>query len=258
MSTRTKLVILELISGLFGWGWLIAAGVALYFLVMAVGFDGSWLPFVIAVAVSGVCKWLARGLEDNKRRVAIEADMMDKGMSREEAAASGTSAPAPAGPKIEENRLKAEERARIIADYGEFIEHNPVASGVEVRDVTCLPHDKEAILDAICLEIVKEKNERRLEALKASALFLADFQEGVGNQPLSKLGVDVSSVDAASMSGEDLKALAGKIAGNPDKRRFEAFEPLVEEDRTNIEARVSAAEELRREMPEEKKREILG
>ena len=85
MKTRTKLVILELVSGIFGWGWLIGAGLTVYFLVMAVGFDGTWTPFVAALVASGVCKWLARSAEDNKRRVAFEAEMVAQGMSPEEA-----------------------------------------------------------------------------------------------------------------------------------------------------------------------------
>ena len=57
----------------------------MYFLVMAVGFEGSWTPFIIALVVSGLSKWLARGFEDHKKRVAFEADMVAKGLSPDEA-----------------------------------------------------------------------------------------------------------------------------------------------------------------------------
>jgi hypothetical protein len=63
MSTKNKLVILEL-AGIFGWGWLVALG------------------------ASAVSKSLTRGFEDNKQRVAFEANMIAKGASHEEAGAA--------------------------------------------------------------------------------------------------------------------------------------------------------------------------
>ena len=85
MSTRSKLVALELVAGVFGWGWLIAGGFAIYYLVMAIGFDGSWASFIVALLISGIAKWLARAFEDNKRRVAFEADLVAKGVSPQDA-----------------------------------------------------------------------------------------------------------------------------------------------------------------------------
>lgn len=85
MTTKQKLTILELVSGILGWGWLIAGAATLYFVVMAIGFDGAWANAGIAFAVGAVCKWLAKGFHDNKNRVAFEAEMVRKGMAPEEA-----------------------------------------------------------------------------------------------------------------------------------------------------------------------------
>ncbi len=85
MTTKTKLVILELVGGIFGWGWLLAAAAAIYFLVMAVGFEGSWTPFIVALVIGGLSKWLTRGILDHKTRVALEAEMVAKGLSPKEA-----------------------------------------------------------------------------------------------------------------------------------------------------------------------------
>ena len=268
MPSRAKPVFLELVSGAFGWAWLIAGGFAIYYFVMAIGFEGSWVPFIIALVISGIAKWLLRGFESNKRRVASEADLVAKDMPPQDAGKAQAQAHTDqSAPEVsvaatetvsmtEENRRKAEERSRIISDYGEFIERNPTAA--EIWDVKLLPHDKETIFSAICLEIVREQDEGRLEALKASALFLADFQEGVGDKPLSPVGVDLPPADPASMSDDDLRALAEKIAGSSDRERYEAFQPLVQENEEKILAKVAAAERMRREMPEDKKREILG
>jgi uncharacterized membrane protein len=41
MNTKSKLIILELIAGLFGWVWVIASIAMFYFLVMVVFSDGT-------------------------------------------------------------------------------------------------------------------------------------------------------------------------------------------------------------------------
>lgn len=188
MSTRAKLVVLEFVTGVFGWGWLIAGGFAIYYLVMAIGFEGSWVSFIVAVVISSIAKWLMVGFEDSKRRVAFKADLVAKGMSPQDAGKAWMQAYTGQGvPEVsvaatqgvsmnEENRRKAEERERIVSDYGAFLERDPPVT--EIWDVKLLPHDKDVILDALCLEIVREKDTGRREALGASATCLAYFQEG--------------------------------------------------------------------------------
>ncbi|MGF1609519.1 MAG: NfeD family protein [Kiloniellales bacterium] len=272
MSSKGQLIVLELLSGLFGWVWIGGGIAALVFAGLALFSDWSWWNVLYAAIVSGVAKWLARGFLDNQKRVAFEADMVSKGMSPKEArqawleayAGQDTSSAASDRPssdalKIEEYRQNGEERAKIIADYGAFMEQNPSEGGGQIWDVKCLPYDKEAILKAICLEIVREDDEKRIEALKVGALFLADYQDGVGDRPISMLGVDLLSIDLASLKDKDnAEALAAKIAKNPDRERFETYKPIIEEDRTRIQAMLLAADQVRRDMPEEKKREILG
>lgn len=269
MSSKGQLIIFQLLSGLFGWVWIGGGIAALVFAGLALFGDWSWWNVLYAVIVSGVAKWLARGFFDNQKRVAFEADMVSKGMSPKEAsqawleAYEGTGSSIAASDqlsdasKVGESRQTAEERARIIADYGAFVERNPSGGG-QIWDVKCLPYGKEAILDALCLEIVREHDEKRVEVLKVGALFLADYQDGVGDQPISMLGVDLTSKDPASLNDDEQRALAAKIADNPDRERFEANKLLVDKDLTDIQAKLLAAEQLRRDIPEEKKREILS
>ena len=61
MKTSTKLKVLRAVSGLFSWGWIIAALIGVYCLVAAIGFGGSWVNVFIAFGTSGISKWLARG-----------------------------------------------------------------------------------------------------------------------------------------------------------------------------------------------------
>lgn len=236
MQVRTKLIALELVAGIFGWAWIIASAIALYFLVMAIGFDGRWTPFGWAVGTAITAKWLAKGFEANKQRIAIEQQ--------------------PTSNMNEKNHQKAARRLEVISDYGEFLEHNPTAG--EIRDAKDLPHPKEEILDAICLELVREEDDSRHEALKVGALTLADFQAGVGTEPLSMLGVSIEEMASPPESDEALRALAARMANNPNRERYETFKALADEESATIQAKLAAAEQLRQQMPEDKKREILG
>ncbi len=85
METKTKLAWLELVAGILGWVWILAAVAALYFLVVAIFSDSPWSRFFWAFGIGAVAKWLARGFRDNQLRVAFEAKLMGKGLSREEA-----------------------------------------------------------------------------------------------------------------------------------------------------------------------------
>ena len=75
MKTKAKLVILELGTGLFGWVWIGAGLVAVYFLVNAIAFDGQWRYVIWAVVVAGVAKWLTRGFMENQQRIAQESHL---------------------------------------------------------------------------------------------------------------------------------------------------------------------------------------
>ena len=158
-----------------------------------------------------------------------------------------------------ENRKKATEREEIVAAYGAYLEGNPT-SGLEVRDVCVLPYSKEAILDAICLEIVRTNDSKRREALKVSAIFLADFQEGVGEKPLHKSGVDFSTINSAAMTSDQLRALASQMAvaaEGKEAKRYQEFATLASQELQGIQVRLVAAEKIGQEMPEAKKRESL-
>lgn len=161
-----------------------------------------------------------------------------------------------------ENQPKNEEkkkRLKIISDFGAFLERDlHKGDSLQIWDVKYLPHDKEAILDAICLEIVRESDEKRIEVLKVGALFLADFQKGIGDQPISALGVDLTSQDVASLDTNSLKELASRVTSNSDSKQFDLYKPIIDKDLANIHAKLLAAQQLGRAMPEEKKRDILG
>jgi len=169
----------------------------------------------------------------------------------------------------DEDRKRAQIREQIISEYGSYIEKNP--PGLEFRDISELPYPKEQILDAISLEIVRENNDLRNELLKVFAEMLANFQENVGPTPVTTLGIsDTELIAAARMSStatgrgdfSEVKdfalKFAAKIANNPDKEKYELLRKVADEELVSIQSRLMAAEELSRQMPEAKKRQILG
>jgi hypothetical protein len=85
MKTSTKLKVLKAVSGLFSWGWIIAALIGVYCLVAAI-VGGSWVNVFIAFGTSGISKWLARGFSKSQKRVGFEAEMIFRGMTPEQAA----------------------------------------------------------------------------------------------------------------------------------------------------------------------------
>lgn len=153
----------------------------------------------------------------------------------------------------DENRKMAKIREQIILEYGNYIEKHPPV-GIEIRDVLELPYPKEEILDAITLEIVRQDSDQMVDAMKACAIMLSDFQEDVGPKPLGMLGISTSELRAGVTSKDsDLNNLAAKIAGNPDKEKFELLRKVADEELRSIQRKLLAAEELRRQV-----RQILG
>lgn len=86
METKAKLISLELISGIFGWLWVVATLSALYFLAMVVFSNGTWTNFFGALGAGIVGKWLSKGFKNNQQRVAFEAKLIEEGRTPEEAA----------------------------------------------------------------------------------------------------------------------------------------------------------------------------
>jgi len=142
----------------------------------------------------------------------------------------------------EESENQLEKQSCIVADFGDFLTKHPV--GGKILDVKALPHNKDTILDAICFLIVVSEDEKRVEQLRAGALILANFQEGVGDQPLWPLGFDVSASD------EDVDAFIERVNADANTKaheRYMTLQPLVRKDELNIMKKTAAAVRLRHE-----------
>ena len=72
----------RILAAIFGWVWLFSIPVTLGLLVAAIFFDGSWMAAGASFLVGGVAKWLLRGFADHVERLAIERQLIEKGLPK--------------------------------------------------------------------------------------------------------------------------------------------------------------------------------
>jgi len=155
-------------------------------------------------------------------------------------AASSTSASSP-----------AVSDSKIVSDYATFMANTKTQLDW-FYDEDVLPHRKEAIIAAIEREIVREPLEKRVEWLKTGAVFLWNFQPGVGAAPLPSTGMDLSQLPRGGVAPADLSKLNDelkRILDSPNLRRDEArarhFSAKAKSEAKQIEERIAAAVRMR-------------
>ncbi len=79
MKTKTKLVILELSGGLFGWIWIGASIGAIYFLYGVMANDAPWSNLLWSIAIGFVAKLIAAALDGNQRRLDYVDQLTERG-----------------------------------------------------------------------------------------------------------------------------------------------------------------------------------
>ena len=153
-----------------------------------------------------------------------------------------------------ECRKKRRRRLKVISDYERYLAENPLDG--EIRDVSELPGDRAEILEAIALEIVREDDDLRRMLLKARALMLSCFQEGV---TCGQLCPDDGSGSSAAAGEEEFspgpECMDFKA---PNGSRREILNRRVQADMDGFRIRLQAAEGLRRQLPGKLVRRILG
>ena len=85
---KTKLIILELLGGLFGWIWIGATIGAIYFLYQASANDGPWIFVLWSIVAGLVAKTIAVVVNDNQQRLHYVDQLMERGYPWSEAGAA--------------------------------------------------------------------------------------------------------------------------------------------------------------------------
>ena len=158
---------------------------------------------------------------------------------RKEKSGDGVPAPAPLSVVYGDNRRK-----RIIRALQSYMINRKTVS--EIRDESELPYSKNDILDAISLEILHEEDDQKVEYLKATAAFLADFQKNVGPVPLTLLGISDSAMLEIDMQKlGDLHDPLTRIELNPDKEKYKLLREMADNELAYILHRLASVSELR-------------
>ena len=163
-----------------------------------------------------------------------------------------------ANAQLAANQQAVREREKVINEYGAFIARCP-SLPTRIEDVSVLPHSKETILNALLLEIARGHTPHMNAAMVGLAMCLAQYQPGVGSEPLEMLGMNLAKLPVTD-DLETFRAQAERFLAAEEKTRplFDEFNKLVAKDLDQINAKIAAAERLRREVPEEQKMRVLG
>ena len=131
----------------------------------------------------------------------------------------------------------------IIQAYGRYVEENP--NGVDILDVSVLPYPKVKIINAFLLEIYLKNSKFDKHLLKGMVVDLAYFQTGIGNEPLSPLGGDLSSIDLSNLDEVQRSELVMNFVRNPKRERYQKELVAVEKEQVDLTQLVLRAETSR-------------
>ncbi len=224
MQTRSKLALLQLVGGLFGWIWIIASLASIYFLVAALAFNGRWSSLFWAFGTGVVAKWLARAFNDHQKRVSHEAELVSRGLSPEEAQeawfhAYTQGAPSPAPPGTGHAAASSSDPSgaallgaqELVNEYGAVLEHSQTVTLSEA----VLPATKEQIKEALVAlarhSQASGSSPETLEPLRVGYASLADFVSERDAESANTFD-SLATAGAGELDHVKLRELAAKIA----------------------------------------------
>ena len=82
MKPIKKAMWFELVGGIFGWVWIAASIGAIYFLVQAVFYDGSWVNLVGVMLTGGISKVVLRECEARKNLLMTQESINSDGNTK--------------------------------------------------------------------------------------------------------------------------------------------------------------------------------
>jgi hypothetical protein len=128
---------------------------------------------------------------------------------------------------IDDNRRAVENINLLTNAYGAVLQKH-AKYGIALFDVSTLPDTKENVAVALMGAIVLCSDAAALSVLKASLLSLADYQEGVGDEPATLLP-DLS-FGKDSPTTDDIGDHARRFSEHSATGRYRSFKPLIDRD----------------------------
>jgi hypothetical protein len=138
---------------------------------------------------------------------------------------------------------QVESDSTIVLDYATFCTQTTIRPDC-FYDVSVLPHPKEAILSAIARQIVRSPPEALVDWLREGALFMWNFQDGVGPDPLPFKGLDISQGDTPT-DHEALRRIWASPEYQRDVERSSQLMAIAETEEKEVEERIATALRIR-------------
>ena len=99
---------------------------------------------------------------------------------------------------------------KVVQAFGVVLEE---IDGFSFYDVSRLPYSKEEILRSVLVAIRVNADSAIQKQLENGLVFLAQFQEGVGPDPISSLPIDAPALLKAHQAGKiSIQEMASKVA----------------------------------------------
>jgi hypothetical protein len=139
---------------------------------------------------------------------------------------------------------QVERDVEIISDWGNLMADRTIRPDA-FYDASVLPHPKEVIVAAIERQILLAPNQELVDRLITGSIFLWNFLDGVGSNPLPFLGEELGPPHRREMTREAVVKLAHLIANSPNQNRADGFRAIADGESKLIEGRIAAAVRLR-------------
>lgn len=126
----------------------------------------------------------------------------------------------------------SQEIVGVIQAYGKVLEERSLSSSIVV-DSKHLPFSKEKIKEAIFAALCINKDPAQRKNLATGFIFLADFQDGVGD---AFVGLDFGGLNPTN---DNIKELAKTIS--KQQPAFESWNPIIESEKALLLAELKSA-----------------
>ena len=132
----------------------------------------------------------------------------------------------------------------IVSAYATFCEQTTTRPDC-FYDASVLPHPKHAIVAAVERQIVLEPADIRAEWLQTGPMFLWHFLDGVGSVPIALINSDLKQLKQDNATPEQFREEAKRISASYE--RSEPFVAIARQEADQVEQRINAALQIRRE-----------
>lgn len=139
------------------------------------------------------------------------------------------------------------EQEKAINAYAEYMEKDPTASGMGIRDSSKLPYEKSIILKALITAIMSCDDDELAQHLTVAMHRLADFQDDVGSESITQLGISLDTFSQLAERPNKLAALINMPSAQARAEKYKSISRKAEVELETIYTIVQKAQDYRRQ-----------